>query len=185
MKNKIELRRKFKYIRKNVYIKNGEMFSFLISNHLKKFIKKKNKIALYVSINSEVITDDLINDLVSNNYQICLPVIKNKNEMFFRSYESGCELKKSKFSISIPVKGKNISPDIVFCPLLSYDDFGNRLGYGGGFYDRAINKLRKESQLDVIGVAFSEQKSNSVLPTNVYDQMLDGVITEKGLKRFI
>ena len=182
--DKIELRKKFKEIRKKVFINDGENFSFLISNFLQNIIKKKDKIALYISFNSEVKTMDLIQTLVLNDYQVCLPVIKNKSEMFFRSYLRGGELIESKFSIFIPKKGDNIIPDTVFCPLLSYDNFGNRLGYGGGFYDRTIYKLRKQPNFKVIGLAFSEQKSYSTLPTNSYDQKLDGLITEKGLRWF-
>ena len=70
--DKIELRKKFKEIRKQVFINDGENFSFLISNFLQNIIKKKDKIALYISFNSEVKTMDLIQTLVLNDYQVCL-----------------------------------------------------------------------------------------------------------------
>lgn len=182
--DKIELRKKFKKIRKKEFNNNGENFSFAISKFLQNIIKKKDQIALYISISSEVKTMDLIKNLVLNDYQVCLPVIKNKSEMFFRSYLKGGELIRSKFSIFIPEKGETVTPDTVFCPLLSYDNFGNRLGYGGGFYDRTIYKLRNQSNIKVIGLAFSGQVSYSKLPTDNYDQKLDGLITEKGLRWF-
>ena len=69
-------------------------------------------------------------------------------------------------------------------PLLAFDDKGFRLGYGGGYYDRTLEKLRNENpELFAIGIAYDDQKLDSV-PTESYDQPLDMVITEKTTYRF-
>ena len=63
-------------------------------------------------------------------------------------------------------------------PLVAYDDKLNRLGYGGGYYDRLIEKLSKKKKILKIGLALSVQKIKKV-PTNKYDQKLDYIITNK------
>ena len=63
-------------------------------------------------------------------------------------------------------------------PLVGYDSDLNRLGYGGGFYDRYIEKIEKIKKVIKIGFAFSYQKIKSV-PTNQFDKKLDFIITEK------
>ena len=61
---------------------------------------------------------------------------------------------------------------------MAYDNELNRLGYGGGFYDRYISNIQQEKKIIKIGLAFSFQKINKV-PINQYDKKLDYIITEK------
>jgi 5-formyltetrahydrofolate cyclo-ligase len=91
-------------------------------------------------------------------------------------------LKINKFGIPEPVPSRIFYPDILLVPLVGYDDNLNRLGYGGGFYDRYIEKIEKIKNVIKIGIAFSFQKITSV-PTNNYDKKLDFVITEKEILR--
>ncbi|OEJ68676.1 5-formyltetrahydrofolate cyclo-ligase [Magnetovibrio blakemorei] len=69
-------------------------------------------------------------------------------------------------------------PDIVLVPLLAFDRRGFRLGWGGGYYDRTLERLRKTGTCTAIGVAYSAQEVDEV-PTDSYDQRLDWIITEK------
>ena len=69
-------------------------------------------------------------------------------------------------------------PDILLVPLVGYDNDLNRLGYGGGFYDRYIKKIEKIKKVIKIGLAFSCQKINN-MPLSKYDKKLDFIITEK------
>ena len=73
---------------------------------------------------------------------------------------------------------KLVKPDLLLIPLLAYDLSGNRLGYGGGYYDRYIEKIEKVKKVFKIGLAFSFQKISSI-PINQYDKRLDFIITEK------
>ena len=76
-------------------------------------------------------------------------------------------------------KKKNIVyPDILLIPLVAFDKNLNRLGYGGGYYDRLIIKLSKKKKIIKIGLALSVQKIDKV-PINVYDQKLDYIVTNK------
>ena len=75
----------------------------------------------------------------------------------------------------------NIIPDIMLVPLLAYDDYNNRLGYGGGYYDRYLNKyLRSHKNILTIGVAFSFQKCQKI-PISGKDRKLNYILTEKGI----
>ena len=86
----------------------------------------------------------------------------------------------NKYGIPEPLSKKISYPDILFVPLVGYDNNLNRLGYGGGFYDRYISKIEKQKKIIKIGLAFSFQKIKKI-PTNSYDKKLDFVITEKDI----
>jgi 5-formyltetrahydrofolate cyclo-ligase len=73
-----------------------------------------------------------------------------------------------------------VTPDVLLIPLLAFDGEGNRLGYGGGFYDRTIARLPRALR---IGCAFAAQELDSV-PIGPYDQRLNAVVTEAGLRHF-
>ena len=67
--------------------------------------------------------------------------------------------------------------------MLAYDDNGSRLGYGGGFYDRTLSNLRKnfKKKIITIGLAYSSQKYNGLLPVEKTDEKIDAVLTENGI----
>ena len=80
-----------------------------------------------------------------------------------------------------PIKSKNIVPNIMLVPLLAFDRYKYRLGYGKGFYDRYLNKyLNNLKNILTVGVAFSFQKYHK-LPINNKDVKLDYILTEKGM----
>ena len=72
-----------------------------------------------------------------------------------------------------------IVPDVLIVPLLAFDSEGYRLGYGGGFYDRTLHKLRGNGTALAVGVGYAAQHVARV-PRDEYDQPLDWIITEKG-----
>ena len=98
--------------------------------------------------------------------------------MDFFEWSNNYPLKINKYGIIEPISKKKIYPDLILIPLLAYDIKLNRLGYGGGFYDRYIEKIEKKKRVLKIGLAFSFQKINRV-PINKYDKKLDLIITEK------
>jgi len=69
-------------------------------------------------------------------------------------------------------------PDVVLVPMLAFDRRGYRVGWGGGYYDRTLELLRKSGDCTAIGVAYSAQEVDGV-PTDAYDQRLDWIITEQ------
>ena len=87
-------------------------------------------------------------------------------------------LEINKYGIPEPTSNKLKYPNIILVPLVAYDKNFNRVGYGGGFYDRYIKKMKKIKKITTIGLAFSFQKVKKIL-VNKYDIKLDFIITEK------
>ena len=87
-------------------------------------------------------------------------------------------LNLNKFGVPEPTKSKKIVPNVALVPVLAFDKFKNRLGYGKGYYDKFLNEQKK---ILSIGVAFSFQKYHK-LPVNIRDHKLDFIITEKGIE---
>ena len=76
---------------------------------------------------------------------------------------------------------KKIYPDILLVPLVAFNKNKFRLGYGGGYYDRYIEKINKIKKILTIGMAFSFQEVK-ILPVNQYDKKLDFIFTENYIK---
>ena len=76
-----------------------------------------------------------------------------------------------------------VRPDVVLMPLLAFTANGDRLGYGGGFYDRSLAQIKQTGDVFACGVAHAAQEAVS-LPTGEYDMKLDGVLTEQYFKDF-
>ena len=91
-----------------------------------------------------------------------------------------CIRDRNKYGIPEPEATQKIYPDILFVPLVAFDKKLNRLGYGGGFYDRYIQKISKIKKVLKVGLAFSFQKLK-IIPVNKHDKKLDIIITEKDI----
>ena len=81
----------------------------------------------------------------------------------------------NKFGIPEPISKKKIYPDILLVPLVAFDKKLNRVGYGGGFYDRYIKKIKKIKKVVTIGFAFPFQEVKKI-PTNNFDVKLDFIL---------
>ena len=98
--------------------------------------------------------------------------------MDFFLWTTKSPLSINKYGIPEPISNKVVYPSILLVPLVAFDRHLNRVGYGGGFYDRYIKKLKKTKKIITIGLAFSFQKVKLV-PTNKSDIKLDFIITNK------
>ena len=151
------------------------------------FISKVSKnsglpIAGYFPIGSELDIRVLFEELHINGCQCCLPMIRGVSDVLeFGSWCSGDSLVKSKYGIKEPRgESKRLIPKTIVAPMLAFDKWGYRLGYGGGYYDRTIARLRKlDSKILVVGVAFAGQEVDHV-PKDIKDQKMDMIITEEG-----
>ena len=141
--NKSVLRNKFLLIRRKKYSK-AKKFNFnlifkLIHKHFK---RKKIIIAGYYPSNYEVNVLKFLNQAKIYNFKIVLPVLKSSNIMHFKKWILGNPLYVNKFGMLEPKSSKNnITPDLVLVPLLAFDNNLNRIGYGKGYYDRALKKI--------------------------------------------
>jgi len=142
-------------------------------------------IGLYYPVNSEMNPLTLIDYLETQGKITCLPIVVGENSpLIFKSWSSGKDMEVGHYGIPVPDNDQIVIPDLVICPLLSYDAKGMRLGYGGGFYDRTIRHLRRNKHTRYMGLAFSEQKSYHDLPSEAHDVPLDAVLTEAGISNF-
>ena len=153
--------------------------------HIKPLIDSfiTQQVSIFQPYNNEIDTNNLITLLFSKKISISLPCInEDSNQMIFRELKEGEELVKGKYGILEPSdKNKVIIPSVLFIPLLAFDDNGNRLGYGGGYYDKYIEELENNENMSIkIGVGYSFQKINEV-PNNSMDKKLNWILTEKYL----
>ena len=169
-------------IRKEIYRKNKyaniKLFENLSSSSI---FKNSNIIASYFSINSEIQTQELNKKIIDSEKKLCLPVMDTKKlNLSFKIVDDETKIVKGKYDIMEPEKKSlTVTPDLILAPCVAYDRFGNRIGYGGGYYDRTIYKLKLESNnIITIIVAFSEQEINSIF-VNEKDQSLDYILNEK------
>jgi len=183
MQNKDILRKKYFIIRKKKYFDiNSNFFNPFIKLIKKNYNKKIINVSIYYPSSFEINVLKLFEVEIISKLKILLPILKKNNEMRFHEWERNNVLQINKFGMLEPVTLSNhIVPDIMLVPLLAYDDQNNRLGYGGGFYDRYLNKyLKKNNNILTIGIAFSFQKYHK-LPVSIKDVKLNYILTEKGI----
>ena len=102
--------------------------------------------------------------------------------MDFYKWDIDNPLTISSLGIPQPIKLKKVYPDVLFVPIVAFDKYRNRIGYGGGFYDRYIKKISKIKKCLTIGLAFSHQKVNKIQTEN-FDMKLDLIFTEKFIQK--
>ena len=175
--NKSEIRKKILKIRKKNSFKNIDIN---FQNILK--ILKKNKsigqiIGGYYPYNYEVDANKILEKFEKKNYIISLPKVEKNFQMNFFQWSMNDPLKINTYGIPEPTSKKVIYPNILLVPLVAYDKNFNRVGYGGGFYDRYIKKIKKSKNIITIGLAYSFQRVKKI-PINKYDIKLDFVVTD-------
>ena len=170
-------------IRKKILKKRKYFTDKDIKINFSKLIKLLNleisskKIGIYYPIGSEASTIRLIENLRKKKYIISLPVFDKNSKMSFYEWNENSALKINNFGIPEPFKSKKITPSVLIIPIVAFDANLNRLGYGGGFYDRFINKIERSKKILKIGLALSCQKINKV-PTNKFDRKMNYIFTE-------
>ena len=174
-----------KIIRKKLINERKKLFKKVELNYssIKKIVNKiklNNKINIggYYPINFEIDCLDILRKLEKEKYKISFPIIKKNNHMDFFEHSLNNIFYVSKFGIPEPSKSKKVIPDIILVPMVAFDSKKFRIGYGGGYYDRYIQKIEKIKKIVTIGIAFSFQKVKKI-PLNKYDKKLDLILTEK------
>lgn len=135
----------------------------------------------FAAIRDEINPADLMLWLHAEGAKLALPVMVGKGEpLIMRAWAPGDAMEAAAWGIAEPMADKpEVEPDVVLVPLLAFDANGFRLGYGGGFYDRTLQKLRAKKRVTAVGVAYDEQRVDAV-PIESYDQRLDWVLTPSG-----
>ncbi len=137
-------------------------------------------IAAYLAIRTEIDPLAAMRHLHAAGARLCVPVIEGAGlPLRFREWVPDGPLVAGPFGAKIPAAGDWLVPDTLIVPLVAFDRRLNRLGYGGGFYDRTLEGLRRDAPTRAIGFAYAAQELPN-LPLEPTDQRLDGVITENG-----
>ena len=175
---KSKLRKEILKIRENTNFTNIKIdFSTIINLFKKEKINKKN-IGGYYPVNFEFNDLHMLKEFEKKNFIISLPRVKKNFDMDFYKWSFKEPLRVNEYGIPEPDSNALVYPDILLIPLVAFDKKLNRLGYGGGYYDRFIEKLIKKKKIIKIGLALSSQEINKV-PINKHDQKLDYIITNK------
>ena len=176
--NKSQIRKKILKIRKRKKIKKFNFNFDLILSILKKKNFLGKIIGGYYPYNYEIDILKILQKFEKKKFIITLPKIKKNSQMDFFQWSINDPLVINKFGIPEPISKKVKYPDVLLVPLVAFDKDLNRIGYGGGFYDRYIAKIRKRKKILTVGFAYSFQKVKKI-PTNNYDIKLDIIITNK------
>ncbi|MFT7594503.1 MAG: 5-formyltetrahydrofolate cyclo-ligase [Paracoccaceae bacterium] len=113
-----------------------------------------------------------------------VPVIIGAGQpLRFSQWEPGAVMKDGPFGALVPAEECYFDPEILIVPLVAFDATGGRLGYGGGFYDRTLERLRRTRPTLAIGFAYDAQQADD-LPLEATDQPLDMLVTETRVLSF-
>ena len=177
---KSKLRDKILKLRKNKSEKSININPSNVYSYLNKKNYNLKMVVGYYPTNYEIDDLEILNYFFKKGSTISLPKIKKRSQMEFYKWYKNDPLLINKYGIPEPVTNNRVYPDILFIPLVAFDKELNRLGYGGGFYDRYIQKISKIKKVVKVGLAFSFQKLKKI-PTNKHDKKLDIIITEKDI----
>lgn len=134
-------------------------------------------IAGYMPIRTEVSPLPVMAEMVAQG-AVGVPVILGAGQpLEFHRWTPDCAMIEGAFGAMVPQDGIDVVPEVLIVPLVAFDRAGNRLGYGGGFYDRTLEKLRAQRPTIAIGYAYAAQEAES-LPLEPTDQPLDAIVTE-------
>ena len=134
---------------------------------------------------SEVDVRPMMFALRENGARLCLPAILDSTTIVFRELVRGVELVDMGYgTFGPPPEAEVLDPSIMLLPLAAFDRRGHRIGYGAGYYDRAIARLQEAGHAPrLVGIAFDCQEVPEV-PDEPHDVVISEIITESGLRRF-
>jgi 5-formyltetrahydrofolate cyclo-ligase len=154
---------------------------------LMRTLGRSRRVAVYLSVRSELSTVPLIRALLRAGIRVCVPMILRDHQMAFVPLNRHTGLRRSALGLPQPVSIRGKQPvgafDAIVLPLLGFDTAGRRLGNGGGYYDRALERHRITRRPRLIGYAFAAQQVEA-LPEEPWDVPLNAVVTERGVLRF-
>lgn len=137
-------------------------------------------IAGYMPIRTEISPLPAMAALHTSGARLCVPVIVGAGQpLTFREWTPEAPMVSGPFGAQVPAGGDWLTPDTLIVPLVAFDANLHRLGYGGGFYDRTLERLRATQPTRAIGFAYAAQGLRQI-PQEPTDQPLDALITENG-----
>ncbi len=142
-------------------------------------------VAGFWPMRSEVDVRPLMFALRDRGARLCLPAILDRTTIVFRELLRGAPLVDMGFGTHGPgPEAAVLDPDLMLVPLAAFDGRGHRIGYGGGYYDRAVERLHLAGRAPrLVGIAFDCQQVERV-PDEPHDVVLPQILTESGLRTF-
>lgn len=139
----------------------------------------------FMPMKSEINPLPLLKRLATEGAKLALPVVAGRGKpLIMRAWEFGGPLEAGVWGIRQPkADAPEIDPDILIVPLAAFDRAGHRIGYGAGYYDMTITRLRGIKSVVVLGIGFAAQEVPRV-PTTERDARLDLVLTEREIIDF-
>ncbi len=133
----------------------------------------------FMPLKSEINPLPLMRKLAEAGATLALPVVAGRGKpLIMRAWKWGAPLVPGVWGIrEPPPEAPAVDPDVLLVPLLAFDRAGHRIGYGAGYYDLTIARLRANKPITAVGIAFAAQEVQSV-PTTAFDAPLDLVLTE-------
>jgi 5-formyltetrahydrofolate cyclo-ligase len=146
-------------------------------------LKPADTVAGYWRIKDEMDCQPILVRLMDSFQPVCLPVVLGDGlPLELRLWEQGTPLYEAGFGTLAPSElAPQVEPDVIVMPLLGFDGRGTRLGYGGGYYERTLERLGKRPRL--VGIAFAAQEFEHI-PHEPHDFPLDIIVTEQGARSF-
>jgi len=145
------------------------------------------RVAGYWAVDGELPLNLIIPPLASRGQQFLLPVIGADKTLRFAPWQNGMEVQPNRYGIPEPLEVRQpLAPfqlDLVLVPLLGFDRRGNRLGYGGGYYDRSFAFLQEQARPTeplLVGIAYAFQEIDALEPAD-WDVPLDFIATDREL----
>jgi 5-formyltetrahydrofolate cyclo-ligase len=134
----------------------------------------------YSPLKSEISPIPLLKRCAEAGATLALPVVVGRGHpLVMRAWAFGAPLASGVWGIREPTpQAPEVYPDILIVPLLAFDRRGDRIGYGAGYYDMTLSRLRAMKPVTAIGIAFAAQEVDTV-PTTARDARLDLVLTER------
>ena len=148
-------------------------------------IKPGVVISGFMPLKNEINPLPLLRRLADAGAKLALPVVAGRGKpLSMRSYAFGQPLDEGQWGIREPKPdAPEVDPDILIVPLAAFDRSGHRIGYGAGYYDMTINRLRSIKPVVAIGISYAAQEIPEV-PATPRDARLDLVLTERGVIDF-
>ncbi|HBQ48415.1 MAG TPA: 5-formyltetrahydrofolate cyclo-ligase [Hyphomonas atlantica] len=179
--DKTDLRHRMRTLRAEAAARDPDAAETLADKFPMKLLDRYGPVvAGYVAINEELDPSPLMQKLAKAGAELCLPRIEDSGELTWRSWNFGEPLERRPFGLSEPSADAPLGqPTLILTPLLAFDGMGNRLGYGKGHYDKALERLRKDGRAFACAVAYAAQQIETV-PAEPHDQPLDWAVTPIG-----
>ncbi len=135
---------------------------------------------------SEVDVRPMMFAFMERGARLCLPAILDRHTIVFRELRRGAALVDMGFGTAGPgPEAEVLEPSLMLVPLAAFDGRGHRIGYGAGYYDRAIARLQANGAAPrLVGIAFDCQEVARV-PDEPHDVVIPAILTETGLRRFV